>query len=241
MKVSKKMALSVALLLSLQISALADSSRVEQYHQQKHQKQVNTHRNVVNQQSSRPVYRQPHRYTNVQQQRVRPVNRPFTQRRVIRPHRVIPPNHRIGYRVNSLHRNAYHFRHGGRNYRYDAGVFYRPYSHGYRVVRAPIGALILSLPIGFTTFLLGHNYYYYYNDVYYTRDARLGGYRVVNDPYLAAPAPVYNRYPAGTMVEALPYGAVEVIIDNVRYYEYGTQYFRPQRRNGVLMYLVVDF
>jgi len=239
MKVSKKMALSVALLLSLQISALADSSRVEQYHQQKHQKQVNTHRNAVSQQNLKQVYRQPHRYTNMQQQRVRPVNRPFTQRRVIRPHRVIPPNHRIGYRVNSLHRNAYHFRHRGLNYRYDAGVFYRPYSHGYRVVRAPIGALILTLPIGYSTLRYNHQNYYYYNDVYYRPIRGTRGYRVVDRPYIA-PRPS-RYYEIGSTIRTLPVGAVEVIIDNVSYYEYANQYFRAQRRGGVTMYLVVDF
>ena len=199
MKVSKKIALSLALLLSLQVSALADSTRVEQYHNKKQQqvkspsssRHMYTNRPSHKQQNVRQEYRQSKRYSNVRDRQVRPVNRPYVERRIVRPQRIIPQNRRVGHRVNTLHRDAYRFRHAGLNYRYRSGVFYRPYTHGYRVVSAPIGALILTLPIGYSTLSYNHQNYYHYNDVYYRQDRGVHGYRGVERPYIA---PQPSRY-----------------------------------------------
>ena len=122
-------------------------------------------------------------------------------------------------------------------YRYRDGHFYRPFNPGYRVVSPPIGALIISLPIGYNHINYKTKDYYHYNDVYYQRDSKHQGYRVVSNPYSACSP----RYPIGSMISTLPAGASTVIIDDVRYYEYENQYFLPKRRSGVRMYLVVDF
>ncbi len=218
MIVAKRTGAILVLLLSFQSSSLGDTTRVEAYHNSKH-------------------HHGPSRSD------------------IDRSHRYLPRHSVKGYdstRVGSRHRSdgihtsqhlrpsprhVYRFRHGGHRYRYSEGLFYRSYNHGFRVVQAPIGAVILSLPIGYRHMRVSDRDYYRYHDVYYQREFGRRGYRVVENPYS------HQRfcYHVGEMVNTLPLGASEVIIDNVRYYEHDNYYFRPQRRNGVRMYLVVDF
>ncbi len=226
MIVANRIGVALALLLSFQVSSLADMTRVEAYHNSKHHKGPSrsdvdrSHRYLSNQHyDNKRVISQHHQAP----QRLRPV--PYNSR---------PAYPRIGHHVSHLHRNAYRFRHGGHRYRYSQGLFYRPYNHGFRVVQAPIGAIILSLPIGYTHMRISDRDYYRYNDVYYQSEFGARGYRVVQNPYM-------NCYQAGDIVDTLPLGASAVIIDNVRYYEHDNYYFRPQRRNGVQMYVVVNF
>jgi hypothetical protein len=70
----------------------------------------------------------------------------------------------------------------GLPYFYFGGVFYRHYHDGYIVVRAPIGAYVDVLPVGFISFYLGGRYYYYVNDTYYIYDDTLNSYLVVTKP-----------------------------------------------------------
>lgn len=75
---------------------------------------------------------------------------------------------------------------GGARYFYYGGVFYRKRPHGYVVVRAPVGAVVVALPVGFET-------YYYYGGVYYQKVP--SGYVVVELPPQEAvvqepPAPI---------------------------------------------------
>lgn len=74
--------------------------------------------------------------------------------------------------------------HVGRDdYRYYSGVFYRPQRSGtYIVVRAPYGARVRHLPIGYVSFLLGSQLYFYANFTYYLWDPRATEYIVVAPP-----------------------------------------------------------
>lgn len=139
--------LSVALLVTLQMTLSADSARVERHHYNKHH-----HKSTVGGFNSkryikpykRPEYRLPsssHYNTS-------------GHRRITHPHR-------------NTHRNDYLFRHGGQDYRYRAGTFYRPYNNGFRVVVAPLGAIIMNLPIGYVGFSCANSNYYRYDNVYY--------------------------------------------------------------------------
>ncbi len=67
--------------------------------------------------------------------------------------------------------------------------------------------------------------------------------RIYQKPCAAqTPMPyMQRRYQIGQRIRELPYGALEVMINNRRYYQYEDVYFLPQRRNGAHMYLVVDF
>jgi hypothetical protein len=77
---------------------------------------------------------------------------------------------------------------------------------------------------------------------YYPRQ-RVYPQRVYQTPCAVQPSMPYiqRHYRVGQRIRELPYGSMEVIIDNRRYYQYEDVYFLPQRRSGVHMYLVVDF
>jgi hypothetical protein len=90
--------------------------------------------------------------------------------------------HPIGYRITVLPSASIRIVYRGLPYFYYTGVFYRPYSSGYIVVSAPIGAFVSSLPDGFIAFSLGIATYYYVNDTYYLWDPYRSGYMVVEKP-----------------------------------------------------------
>lgn len=90
--------------------------------------------------------------------------------------------HPPGYRVTVLPSSYIRIYVGGYPYFYFSGVFYRSYSGGYVVVRAPIGAIVTVLPIGFIEFYLGGVIYYYVNDTYYIWDDARVAYVVVEKP-----------------------------------------------------------
>lgn len=69
---------------------------------------------------------------------------------------------------------------GGGRYSYYGGHFYRPGPYGHRRVRAPYGAVVGRLPLGFATLMLAGVLYYTYLGVYY-RPAP-GGFVVVQPP-----------------------------------------------------------
>jgi hypothetical protein len=90
--------------------------------------------------------------------------------------------HPIGFRANVLPVASIRIIIGGLPYFYYTGVFYRPYSTGYIVVSAPIGAFVSSLPDGFIAFTIGLATYYYLNNTYYVWDEPRNGYVVVAKP-----------------------------------------------------------
>jgi hypothetical protein len=72
--------------------------------------------------------------------------------------------------------------HRGGRYFYHGGVFYRyrGYPPGYVVVRAPVGAIVAALAVGFTTLVIGGLTYYHYGGVHYQKVP--SGYVVVEPP-----------------------------------------------------------
>ena len=69
--------------------------------------------------------------------------------------------------------------HGG-EYFFHGGHFYRHHPRGYVMVDAPLGAVVVSLPIGFRTFLVAGVTYYMFNHICYR--AVSSGYEVVAPP-----------------------------------------------------------
>jgi len=65
-------------------------------------------------------------------------------------------------------------------YFFDSGIFYREGPRGYVVVRAPLGAILASVPLGSVSFVLGGTPYWYYSGTYYRRVP--SGYTVVDAP-----------------------------------------------------------
>ena len=187
------------------------------------------------------VYKNPNRHYVQQHRYVRPhrvVHRRITHIR--RPH-YVSLHHRIGHRIPTLRRNAIRLSVGGLGYRYRNGAFYRPYRSGFRVVSAPIGAVIHTLPVGHMRVRLNDQNYYRYEGTYYEK--RDQGYCVVETPTVCSSSSQIDtmyRYQLGDVALNLPAGAVEVIIDGKRYYESDGQYFLKTYTNGKNSYKVVE-
>ena len=208
----------------LAILLLTPSAQAEQWEGRHHIKKVH---HVANRHHIRP-----HRRVTV--------HRPHRRLHIRRPNHVRLV-HRVGHRIHRLHRRAIHLNVGGLGYRYLGGAFYRPYRSGFRVVHAPIGAIIHTLPVGFMQVRVNNSNYYRYEDTYYRPCS--SGYRVVETP---TQCNTYRRdidtnyqYQIGDIAYNLPAGAIEVIIDGKRYYEAEGRYFLQAWRDGKEVYEVV--
>ncbi len=134
---------------------------------------------------------------------------------------------------NHIHRDTHYFSHHGHDYYYENGIFYRSHLHGYRVVQAPIGVHIHSLPYGYKTIYIDGRECFVYRDTYYERYR--GGYRTIR-----APRDRHRHYRVNEIVWELPINAVEVIIDGHHYYKYGDIHFSLSLHNGRRGYRVVE-
>jgi hypothetical protein len=89
----------------------------------------------------------------------------------------------FGHRVPQLPDRSESLRVGRDSYGYHAGVFYRLRSpNTYVVVRAPIGARVHYLPLGYVGFYIGTHRYFYANFTYYLWDPMTREYVVVVPP-----------------------------------------------------------
>lgn len=111
-------------------------------------------------------------------------------------------------------------------YHYDNGVYYEEQSSGgYKVVPAPVGVTVSSIPSGYTTINVDGTEYYYYGGAFYTKVSK--SYTVV--------AP-----PVGATVTKLPEGATEKTVDGQKYMVYDNTYYQPTSENGQDAYVVTD-
>ncbi len=94
---------------------------------------------------------------------------------------ITPP---AGIRINTLPANRYRFVHKKRTYYYYYGAYYAPVSRGgYKVIKAPVGAKVDTLPEGYEIVESGGSVYYKIDTVYYKAIAVTDGnvmYEVVN-------------------------------------------------------------
>ena len=129
-------------------------------------------------------------------------------------------------RAYAYNRPFVSIRFGAASYRYQQGYYYRPYGSVFHVSIPPFGIRIRTLPVGYRSFSVGPDPYYYYNGTYY-RSAPDRQYEVV--------AP-----PLGATVSELPPGAKVTVIDGHKYYELqGTFYDEEITENNELLYTVV--
>jgi len=146
----------------------------------------------------------------------RPVRRPVTRRH----------GPRIGLTINVLPRGRRTIRVRGHDYWYDDGAFYGRYGRGYRVIAAPIGAVVLVLPAFHDVVWFRGERLFYYDGVFFRANRHGPGYVVIPTPY-------------GVEVPYLPDGYREVWRGGRRYYHsYGVHY-RPVHRSGITFYLSV--
>src|SRR5258708_4752871 len=97
----------------------------------------------------------------------------------------------IGHQFGMLPPHPHLLVHGGQQFYFSGGIWYRPVRNAYVVVRPPFGVIVPFLPPFYTRVWVGPYPYYYANDVYYAPGPQ--GYTVV--------AP-----PAGTIAMAPPPG-----------------------------------
>ncbi|MBI1782966.1 MAG: hypothetical protein HYR66_16615 [Sphingobacteriales bacterium] len=103
--------------------------------------------------------------------------------------------------------------------------YYRPsYYYGYR--RPSIGVVISVLPVGFRTFYLGPDPYYYYGGAYY-RPYNNNHYEVIDAP-------------VGARIPELPAGAKVEVINGQKFYQYDGNYYKEVITDkGEILYEVV--
>jgi hypothetical protein len=133
--------------------------------------------------------------------------------------------HPIGFFVATLTTAAIVISIENEQYQYDEGVYYVQSSGGYKVVPAPVGATVSSLPSGYTTVITGGTTFYYFGGAYYTKISTTS-FKVV--------AP-----PEGATVTQLPEGSVEKEIDGKKYMVYNNTYYQPISQDGKDAYEVV--
>lgn len=136
-----------------------------------------------------------------------------------------PRWHPIGFFLSALVGTAIIIDLANSRYRYDEGVFYEPYDNGYRVVPAPPGAYIPSIPEGYQTLAVGGQTYYYFGGAFFVLNGNQ--YEVV-------------QAPAGAVVYNLPQGASTVQVDDYNYVQYNGTYYQPIQINGEDAYEVVE-
>jgi hypothetical protein len=105
--------------------------------------------------------------------------------------RYYPPR---GYRFNVLPPHPRVIVHGGQQFYFSGGVWYRPVRNTFVVVRPPFGIIVPVLPPFYTRVWVGPYPYYYANDVYYAPGPQ--GYTVVEQP----PGTIAMAPPPGTVV-----------------------------------------
>lgn len=76
---------------------------------------------------------------------------------------------------------------GRHDYYHRGGRFFRPGPFGLISIQAPIGAIVATLPIGFSVRLSGGHTYFQVGGAFYSRVP--AGYMVVDEPVYAPPAP----------------------------------------------------
>lgn len=96
---------------------------------------------------------------------------------------------------------------GHDDYYVRSGRFFRPGPSGLISVRAPIGAIVATLPLGFAAVAIGMNTYFHAEGTYYSRVPR--GYMVVEAPVVVAPRPARSEGRSGAVI-------VETSLLNVR-------------------------
>jgi hypothetical protein len=107
--------------------------------------------------------------------------------------RVAPRGGYAGFRgtVRALPMGYATYHHGGGDWYFHGGLWYRPWRGVYVGCYPPIGLCLDVLPFGFASCWYGGMRYYTYQDIYYT-DAPTGGYAVAAPPEersAAQPAP----------------------------------------------------
>lgn len=113
---------------------------------------------------------------------------------------------------------------GGINFRYNNGIYYKPYRNTYIVAPPPFGIRVRYLPVGFRVVNVYNRTYNYYNGAYY---------EPVGNEYVVVPPPV------GALVESIPDGYETLQINGETYYIVDGVQYRAVINNGEIWYEVI--
>lgn len=160
-------------------------------------------------QTERQVVR---RKKNKTKRRVRRRTRRKVRRRVTRrahfAYRTLP---RYRSTVAVAPRGAVVITRGGISYRYHEGIFYRPATSGFVVVRPVVGVRVRVLPPARRRVIVMNQAYFYYYGTFY---------KPVGDEYEVIDAP------EGALVDALPEGYDVKEVDGTEYYVFEDTYYQ---------------
>lgn len=132
-----------------------------------------------------------------------------------------------GYTYRAVPRGTFIYPHGGIQYYYYNGIYYKPVGKKYVIVKAPIGIRVGSLPSGNVHMVINGRKYFYYYGTYYARS-------LSNKEYITVEPPI------GARVDALPDAYRKIFIDNKTYFKFeGTYYKAVVDESGEVWYEVV--
>lgn len=117
---------------------------------------------------------------------------------------------------------------GAGHYRFQKGIWYRPYGKRFRVARAPFGIRVRVLPIGFRRIVIGPRPYFYYYGTYYVKTES------PEEEYAVVAAPI------GAEVDALPDEYEIIKVKDVEFYKLDDVFYEARiNENGEESYIVV--
>ena len=134
---------------------------------------------------------------------------------------------RWGYSTKVAPKNALLIVNKGTKYHYHSGFFYKHIGSKYKIVKAPIGIRVRTLPKGRIHFVHGTRKYFYYYGTYYVKSDYDVDYIIVSPP-------------KGAKVNALPDAYKEVEIDGNEYFEFEGVFYKEVEENNEVLYEVVD-
>ncbi|WP_067982131.1 DUF6515 family protein [Neptuniibacter pectenicola] len=171
------------------------------------------------------------------------------------PHKGQITHKRVVYKtgavVHKVPSSGISLRFGNVSFIFNEGVYYRPVSQGYAVVRPPVGLKVRSLPKGREKVVIKGRGYYVSQGIYYMHDN--GYYRVINEPrndliyssHTSAVAEKKGRgarsagFQLGSTYGSIPQGAKSVTVNGQQYFKYRDVYFLPQSSGRGVHYLAV--
>ncbi len=129
--------------------------------------------------------------------------------------------------VHTIDNGYTRIHHGGIDYSYRDGRYYRHNNGQYVVIAPPRGIRVTTIPRNYFTIMVGAVPYYYYSGVYYKYYDTYSNYEVVEPPM-------------GAIVPELPSDYVRaVVINRKTYFEYDNVLYKPVNTRYGMQYKVV--